>query len=397
MSGSVVWRKRVSTPCLFLALALCPGSLASGQNLRISPSNLVFEVPQGGSPPPAQLLQVTSNPSGQSFSAQVQVTIVANNWLKLDKMNGTTPSAIAVTVDPALLGLGQRSANIIVSLNGTDETVFISVIASGPGGGGGGGDSPSIGVEPAALSFGASVQGVNPPPRALAIRNTGTGTLSYALEVVYPAQGPAGWIQLSTAFGTSTGAPSTHQVSAHAAGLPAGQFAATIRITGNAANSPRDVPVSLNIGSAPTILLEPGSLEFSGFEGATISATQTLRISSAATPGLSYQVTPNQPWLSVSPASGNTDSGPRLHNVGVDLAGLSPGTFLGLVSVESAAAANSPQTAMVTLTVHPVGLLSASPASFSFFGPTGIPIREKKILTRISHRFPETGLAGRGR
>ena len=268
MSGSVVRRKRVSTPCLFLALALCPGSLASGQNLRISPSNLVFEIPQGGSPPPAQLLQVTSNPSGQSFSAQVQVTIVANNWLKLDKTNGTTPTAVAVTVDPALLGLGQRSANIIISLNGTDETVFISVIAfvsSGGGGGGGGAHSPSIGVEPAAVSFGASLQGVNPAPRALAIRNTGTGTLSYALEVVYPAQQPSGWIQLSTAVGTSTGAPSTHQISANVAGLPAGQFFGTIRITGNAANSPRDVPVSITIGSAPTILVEPGSFEFSGF------------------------------------------------------------------------------------------------------------------------------------
>ena len=386
MSRPVVRRKRVSSPCLLLALALGVSSLASGQNLRVNPGNLVFEVQQGGSPSPAQLLQVTSSPSGQSFSAQVRVTIVGNNWLKLDPTNGLTPSPIAVTVDPALLGIGQRSASIIVSLNGTDETAIISVTAlvSSDGGGGGGADSPSIGVEPAALSFGASVQGVNPAPRALAIRNTGTGTLSYALEVVYPGQGPTGWMQLSAAFGTSTGSPSIHQVSADIAGLPAGQFLATIRITGNAANSPRNVLVSLTIGSAPAILLEPGSLEFSGFEGGASSATQTLRISSAETPGLSYQVTTNQPWLTVSPASGNTDSGPRLHNVRVDLAALSPGTFLGLVSVESAAAANSPQTALVTLTVHPAGLLSASPASFSFFGPAGSPVREKKILNLFS-------------
>ena len=144
------------------------------------------------------------------------------------------------------------------------------------------------------------------------------------------------------------------------------------------------MPVSITIGSAPTILVEPGSFEFSGFEGGTISATQTLRISSASTPGLSYQFTTNQPWLTVSPTSGNTDSGARLHDVGVDLSGLSPGTFLGLVSVESAAAANSPQTALVTLTVHPAGLLSAFPTSFSFFGPAGLPIREKRILNLFS-------------
>ena len=390
MFGLVDRENRLVSPLLFLALALGVSSPASGQNLSVNPSNLVFQVPQGGSPPPAQLLQVSSSPSGQSFSAQIQVTIVANNWLKLDKTNGTTPSAVAVTVDPVLLGPGQRSANIIVSLNGTDETAVISVIASGSGGGGGGeGDSPSIGVEPAAVTFGASTQGVNPPPRALAIRNTGTGTLSYALEVVYPAQGPTGWIQLSTAFGTATGAPSPHQISANVAGLPAGQFFATIRITGNAVNSPRDVPVSITIGSAPTILLQPGSLEFSGFEGGTNTATQTLRISSASTPGLSYQVNTNQPWLTVFPTSGNTDSGPRLHDVGVDLSGLSPGTFLGLVSVESSGAANSPQTALVTLTVHPAGLLSAFPANVSFFGPAGLPIREKKILSLFS-----TSLAG---
>ena len=68
----------------------------------------------------------------------------------------------------------------------------------------------------------------------------------------------------------------------------------------------------------------------------------------------------------------------------MDLSGLSPGTFLGLVSVESAAAANSPQTALVTLTVHPAGLLSAFPTSFSFFGPAGLPIREKRILNLFS-------------
>jgi len=385
MCRAVVWRKQVSSACLLLGLALCASLPASGQNLSVNPGNLVFEGQQGGSAPPAQLLQVASSPSGQSFSAQVEVTIVGNNWLKLDRTDGITPSPIAVTVDPAFLGLGLRSANIIVSLNGTDEPAIISVTAFvSSGGGGGGGDSPSIGLEPGALTFGASAHGVNPPPQALAVRNTGTGTLSYALEAVYPGQGPAGWVQLSTAFGTSTGPPSTHQVSADIGGLPAGQFSATIRITGNAANSPREVPVSLTIGSAPAIALEPGSFEFSGFEEGTNSATQTLQISSAGTSGLSYQVTANQPWLNIFPADGNTDSGPSPHNVSVDLTGLSPGTFLGLIRIESASAANSPQTALVTLSVHPTGLLSTFPASFSFFGAAGLPVREKKILNLFS-------------
>ena len=387
MNGPVGRRKRLALPCLLGCLAVCLSSLVSGQNLSVNPSNLAFQVQQGGSPPPAQLLQVTSSPTGQGFSAQVQVTIVGNNWLKLDRTSGTTPSPIAVTVDPAFLGTGERNANILVSLNGTDETAIISVtvvVSTGGDGGGGGGDNPSIGADPGALTFGASAQGVNPPPQALAVRNTGSGTLSYALEVIYPGQGPTGWLQLSTTFGTSTGSPSTHQVSADVARLPAGQYSATIRITGNAANSPRQVPVALTIGSAPTILLEPANLEFSGFEGGTNSATQTLRVSSAGTSGLSYQITTNQPWLSVFPASGNTAAGPRLHDIGVDLNGLTAGTFLALVSVESAAAGNSPQTALVTLAIHPPGLLSASPTSFSFFGPTGIPIRERKILSLFS-------------
>ena len=387
MARPVGRRKRLALPCLLGCLAVCLSSPASGQKLSVNPSNLAFQVQQGGSLPPAQLLQVTSSPTGQGFSAQVQVTIVGNNWLKLDRTSGTTPSPIAVTVDPAFLGTGERNANILVSLNGADETAIISVtvvVSTGGDGGGGGGDNPSIGVDPGALTFGASAQGVNPPPQALAVRNTGSGTLSYALEVIYPGQGPTGWLQLSTTFGTSTGSPSTHQVSADVAGLPAGQYSATIRITGNAANSPRQVPVALTIGSAPTILLEPADLEFSGFEGGTNSATQTLRISSAGTSGLSYQITTNQPWLSVFPASGNTAAGPRLHDIGVDLNGLTAGTFLALVSVESAAAGNSPQTALVTLAIHPPGLLSASPTSFSFFGPTGIPIREKKILSLFS-------------
>ena len=381
-----VRRKRRSPHCLLVGLALCVATLASGQNLSVNPGNLAFQVQQGGSAPPAQLLLITSSPSEQGFAAQVQTGIVGNNWLKLDRTSGTTPESITVTIDPASLGLGQRNANVIVSLNGTEESAIVSVtvIVSSGGGGGGGTDNPLIGFEPGALTFGAAAQGVNPPAQALAVRNTGTGTLSYALEVIYPGQGPAGWVQLSSTIGTSAGSPSTHQVSAGVAGLPAGQFSATIRITANASNSPREVPVTFTIGSAPTILIEPGSFEFSGFEGGTISATQTLSISSAGTSGLAYQVTANQPWLTIAPASGNTTSGAGLHNVGVDLSGLTPGTFLGLVSVESASAANSPQTALVTLTIHPPGLLSASPNSFSFFGPAGIPIREKTLVSLFS-------------
>ncbi len=377
--------RRFSACCQLLGLAVCAAALASGQNLSVNPGNLAFQVQQGGSAPPAQLLLVTSNPSGQGFAAQVQTGIVGNNWLQLDRTNGTTPESIAVTIDPTSLGLGQRSANVIVSLNGTEESVVIAVtVVVSTDGGGGGTDNPSIGFEPGALTFGVSAQGLNPPPQAMAVRNTGTGTLSYALEAIYPGGGPTGWIQLSSTFGTSSGSPSTHQVSADVTGLAAGQFSATIRITGNAANSPRNLPVSLTVGSAPTILLEPGSLEFSGFEGGTSSATQTLSISSAGTSGLAYQVTTNQPWLTVFPSSGNTDTGARLHDVDVDLSGLTPGTFLGLVSVESESAANSPQIALVTLTVHPPGLLSASPNSFSFFGPRGIPIREKRLVSLFS-------------
>ena len=145
-----------------------------------------------------------------------------------------------------------------------------------------------------------------------------------------PRPGSGGWVQLSTAFGTSTGPPSTHQVSVDIAGLPAGQFSAIVRDHGKCSEQPARSTrephhrlVACNRAGAGQLRVfrVRGRNEFSNSDAANLQHRNV---------GPFYQLTANQPWLNIFPAGGNTDSGPSPHNVSVDLTGLSPGTFLAL-------------------------------------------------------------------
>ena len=81
---------------------------------------------------------------------------------------------------------------------------------------------------------------------------------------------------------------------------------------------------------------------------------QSFEVGNAFKPALTYSITDNAGWLSVTPADGTSLNGER-HAIQVtyDTDGLSAGTYSATVTVTCAEAANSPQTIDVTLTVTP--------------------------------------------
>jgi len=121
----------------------------------------------------------------------------------------------------------------------------------------------------------------------------------------------------------------------------------------------------------PSILLRPGELSFTVFEGKN-PGPQSFEVVNRGDEVLNWtaSITSNTGgnWLSLSPASGS-DNG-RVA-VTVNSASLAGGAYSATVSVSSPDAANSPQTLTVSLTVAPKPDLVLSPPSLTFSGSPG--------------------------
>jgi hypothetical protein len=103
--------------------------------------------------------------------------------------------------------------------------------------------TPTIGASPSSFSFSATAGGANPPSQALAISNSGGGTLNWT------ASSNQSWLLVAPASGT---APSTSNVSVNISGLAAGTYNGAIAIAATGAtNTPVTVPVTLTV-SPPT-------------------------------------------------------------------------------------------------------------------------------------------------
>src|SRR5262249_32641208 len=89
---------------------------------------------------------------------------------------------------------------------------------------------------------------------------------------------------------------------------------------------------------APSILAGPAKLSFSRISGGAVPSSQKILLTNAGTGALSWSVTGNQSWLSVTPASGTTTGA---LTVSVVPGTLTPGRYDGAITITAAGAANS--------------------------------------------------------
>jgi PKD repeat protein len=234
--------------------------------------------------------------------------------------------------------------------------------------------APALSVAPASLSFTGQQGGANPGAKTIDLANTGAGTLDWSISDDAP------WLTVSPAGGS--GARSV-TVTPDLSGLTAGTYSANITISApGASGSPRVVPVALTVdppASAPALSVTPGSLAFTGVEGAADPAAKTLAVSNTGGGTLSWSVSDDATWLAVTPASG-TNAGTI--TVSPSIAGLSAGTRTATVTV-SANGGGSPKTIPVTLTIDPPPqppALAVSPAALTFTATQGAATVDTKAV-----------------
>jgi len=235
-----------------------PISLTFNANVGENPANQTLDICNGG----GGILNWTANITGTNVT-----------WLSMSLMSGGNLTAAqcsnsTVAVNTTGLTAGTYYANITINataggggassqgaaesaaINGVAPVVVPVTLNLGV---------PEISVSPTPLTF-TTNEGENPPSQTLEICNTGTGTLNWSLS-----DGGTAWLSESPTSGSlGAGECEDVTVSVDTTGMAAGDYTATITITGSPTVS---VPVTLHIVSGmPEIPVKPASVSASALD-----------------------------------------------------------------------------------------------------------------------------------
>ena len=327
--------------------------------LSVSPASLSFSGAEGGASPAAKTLTVANTGGGTlSWSASESAP-----WLSVATDGGT----VTVTSSTTGLAAGTYTADVTITApgaTGSPRAIPVTLVVGPP--------PPALAVTPASLSFTGTAGGASPLAKTFDVSNAGGGTLSWSASESAP------WLSVSP--GSGVGA-ATVTVTPSITGLAAGTYTTDITVTAaGASGSPRTVAVTFVVDlPPPTLAVAPASLSFTAVEGGAVPASKDLSVTNAGSGSLSFTVSDDAPWLSVTPGSG---SAPSTLSVTPSIAGLAVGTHTATVTVTAAGALGSPRTVDVTLNVQPPApVLSVSPAALSFSGVQGGSSPAAKTIT----------------
>lgn len=208
---------------------------------------------------------------------------------------------------------------------------------------------PVIWLSSSELTFTAFASGANPSSQILRVKNSGQKNLNYTVT------DDADWLKIEPANGSSSGQVVEHVISIDKGNLAAREepYSATMAVVcAEAYNNPQRVSVSLQISPEPPpeIWVSPAELSFTAKLG-TNPASQTIRVKNLGKSTLSYTLTSDEAWLSVSPGTGTSSGEEKTHTVAVDTAGMEGGSYQGIITISDPKASNNPQRVEVTLDI----------------------------------------------
>lgn len=211
-------------------------------------------------------------------------------------------------------------------------------------------DDPYIQVDTSYLSF-SGIQNDTLSPQTFRVKNAGTHTLNYSIST------NKSWLYATPQSGSSTGEWDQISVSVDTYSLAAGEYTGKVTVaSSNAPNSPKEVTVQLTLGSEdPTIQVDTDVLSFSHNKGSANPASQQFKIRNFGKGSMSYQISSDMLWISVSPQSGVSNGEWDTINVSVDAKSLPTDDYTGTITITSNEADNSPQQVTVLLTISEGG------------------------------------------
>ena len=228
-------------------------TVAPRSRVRLSIGSLSFSTTVGSNPTNAsQSFSLTNSGTGVlDWKAEK-----GSGWLTLSTASGSLiagqSTSIRATVASAGLAEGTYTDTIRIldaSTGAVLGTLVVTLTVNRPGPG----THPQISLSPGQITISTTVGGP-PANRSLTLDNTGGADLNWT------AQNASSWLQLGSTSGTLLpGASTTIQMQISPAGLSAGTYTDTIRVSdAQATNSPQLSVITLQVstvpsGSSPTI------------------------------------------------------------------------------------------------------------------------------------------------
>ena len=338
-----------------------------------TPSNLTFTGTVGGSIP-SQLLNVTSTGPAVSYTDAVTS---GSSWLSVSPLGGTT-NVTTLTVSVNTAGL---------TASGSPYTGTITVTPAG-------GAGIPVTVTLTLTSLPAMVAPVSPPAftsnagavpgsQTLTVTSSTSTAISYT-DAASTNGGSGAWLQVAPLSGSTSGNVTVSINSSVLSGLATGTYTGQVVFTCSAGtcSNPSDqlsVPVTLTVTAALASL--PASLTFNYTIGGSTPASQPITVTSnggAITYTAVAASTTGGTWLAVSPGTATTSaSSPGITGsvIAAALAGLTPNSYHGTITLTSAGATNSPFTIPATLVVaaEPTLQVSLNALTFNMVGTGSLP------------------------
>lgn len=303
--------------------------------IQVDPKTLSFTGQVGGLSPASQQINVSSNPSGVTFTASAE-TASGGSWLQISPATSTAPAALTVGVKTTGMSAGTYSGTITLTpSSGAPVTVPVTLtLTSGP--------VLSVGVT--GLQFFYTTGAKLPAPQKFNITGASVNfKVATSTDVT-------GWLAASPVEGNI---PGTVTVTVSPVGLASGVYQGKVTVSApTVGNTSIDVPVTLVVSSGPLLVVTAPPLSFVYQPGGSAPESKTITVESSAQilPVTTTIVTTDgNRWLSVSPDA--TTTTPQNLIISVNPGTLAPGTYSGVVSIMSAAASNSPILLPVVLTV----------------------------------------------
>ncbi len=330
--------------------------VSAAPNLSASINQLPLAYQIGGSVPAIAPIQITSGGTSLQFQATA-ATASGGAWLQVSS-GGATPGLITPTIDPSGLAPGTYTGSIALSSSSAGNSpllVPVSLTVS---------SSLTLMASPASIQFTGQQNGATPAPQTVQVTAGVT-----AIAVSYSNSPGAQWL---TVNGQAT-TPSALSISVSTAGLLPGRYAALILAqSALAANSPLEIPVTLDVSAVPVLQTSSPVLRFAYVLSGVKPPPQTFSVSSSGGPltySASVSVSPGSTWL-FSSGSGET---PGSVQVAVDPGALTAGDYTGTVVVSSPDTA-SPALVSVALSVSNAPAISVQPSRMSFTYQVGGPV-----------------------
>jgi len=327
---------------------------AAAPTITPASTTLSFTATEGVPPAPQ-----TVNLTGTS-GAIVQVssaTASGGNWLNATPGFGLLPGSLTVGVFSANLTAGTYQGTVTLQIGGVTSTVAVNLTVNAATAG-------ALTLTPSTLV----VTSGNGNSRSLTVGVSGSGSVGFTASAnVVNGQN---WLNVSPPSGTaSLHSPVQLTLTFNTGTLSPGVYTGQVNVTGGGSTLTTAVRLVIPSGGVPAMVLNHTGLNIIAAQGATL-IPRSIAVNNAGSGNLPWtaSVVSGGSWLSASGSGNSPSQGSNRVAVFANVAGLSPGTYYGLIKIasSSATAVNSPQYVTAVLRV-----VTTSPAGGGVY-PQGV-------------------------